>query len=195
MSDTGTSSPKIRIIHTARTSNEIETAVEGDESTRTVTARTIPQNQGANALASVINIERLWEAPSGTSSQMVRALELLKDVSDLLADALRAQDPMDADRMVPRVQTALPKLFACRSIGDGFAVIVNSLHFAFQNLHGIPLSQSQLNVVWRLTRELRVRPVMSLEQGIQRVEELEEHGLQVDPPDIAALLEETELGE
>jgi hypothetical protein len=94
---------------------------------------------------------------------------------------------------VQRMQLALPNLFACRTIGDGFAIIINSLHFAFANLRGTPLSSDQLNVVWRILRELRARPVMSLDQGIQRVEELEKCGLQVDPPDVGNLLEGTEF--
>jgi hypothetical protein len=36
---------------------------------------------------------------------------------------------------------------------------------------------------------------MSLEQGLQRVEELEDRGLEVDPPDLGNLLEGAELTE
>ncbi len=129
--------------------------------------------RGATALAPVIGIDRLYDAVPGTSSTMVRALELLKQASDDLVTARKTENPMDASRLVPRVQLILPKLFACRSIGDGFGVVINSVHFAFTNLRGTPLTPNQLNAVWRVLRELRDRPAMSLEQGIQRVEELE----------------------
>jgi hypothetical protein len=36
---------------------------------------------------------------------------------------------------------------------------------------------------------------MSLEQGIQRAEELEEQGLEVDPPDLGTLFEDPESAE
>jgi hypothetical protein len=36
--------------------------------------------------------------------------------------------------------------------------------------------------------DLRARPAMSLEQGIQRLEELENCGLEVDAPDVGNLL-------
>jgi hypothetical protein len=152
------------------------------------------ETRGANALAPAIDIDRLYEAPDA-SSQMVRALELLKQASDNLAEAQKADNPMDADRFVQRVQLALPKLFAYRSIGDGFGVVINSLHVAFANLHGTPLNAEQRSVVWRVLRELRVRPAMSLEQGIERVEALEERGLEVDPPSLGDLLEEMESAE
>ena len=144
---------------------------------------------GANALAPVVDIDRLWEVPPSGRAHIARALELLKEASDYLSEAQRQDDTLRADRYVQRLQLTLPKLFACRSVGDGFGVIVNSLHFAFVNLHGKPLTGDQINVVWRVLRELRLRPVMPLERGIQQVEELEQHGLEVDPPDIGDLLE------
>jgi hypothetical protein len=153
------------------------------------------ETRGANALAPAIEIDRLYEAVPGTISQIVSALELLKQASDNLAAAQKADSAMEADRFVQRVQLALPKLFACRSIGDGFGVIINSIHFAFTNLHGTPLSRGQLNVVWRVLRELRTRPAMPVEQGIQLAGELEAQGLEVDPPDLAELLEKSEASE
>ena len=66
---------------------------------------------------------------------------------------------------------------------------------AFINLHGKPMNQAQIEVGWRLVRELQTRPALSLDQGVQLVEELEEHGLEVDPPEIADLLEDSESAE
>jgi hypothetical protein len=193
MSDTWTNVPKLRV--NGRSLQPDDTAVptfNSSESTRASAGDVTIETQGATALAPVMDIDRLWEAVPGTISQTVRALELLKEVSNILAAAQRADNPMDADRLIQRAQLALPKLFACRSVGEGFGVIVNSLHYAFVNLHGTLLRSDQLNAVWRVLRELRDRPVMSLEQGIQRVEELERHGLDVDPAGLADLLEASE---
>jgi hypothetical protein len=193
MSDTDISSPKPRLIGTTRSSNETAApAGKRSESTLSPIPAIAIRTRGANALAPAIDIDRLYDSIPGTSSQMVRALELLKQASDDLARALQSENPMESDRHVQRAQLMLPKLFALRSIGDGFGLVINSLYFAFTNLHGTPLAPNQLNVVWRVIRELRARPVLSLEQGIQRVEDLEESGLTVDPPDLGNLLEELE---
>lgn len=148
--------------------------------------------QGATALAPVIDIDRLYETAAGSTSQIVSALELLKQASDVLETARRSESPLDADGWVQRVQLLLPRMFSYRGVGDGYAVIINSLHFALANQNGTPLTADQLNAVWRTVRELRTKPAMNLEQGIQRVEELETSGLRVDPPDVGALIEENE---
>jgi hypothetical protein len=166
-----------------------------DQSTQASGLTGLTQTRGANALVVPIDTARLYDAPVGDSSNIVRALELLKEVSDHLSEARRAGNLIDADRFLQRAQRALPKLFALRSIGDGFGVIVNSLYIAFTNLHGKPMNKKQIEVAWRVVRELRTRPALSLEQGIQAVEELEESGLEVDPPELAGLLESSESAE
>jgi hypothetical protein len=196
MSDTTTNIPKIRSNEIVRQSAETVTrAISRDESTFASVSGIAFETAGATALAPVIEIDRLYEAVPGSTSRIVRALELLKQAIDLLSEAKQSENPMDADLFVQRVQLALPNLFVYRSIGDGFGVIINSLYFALTNLHGTPVTSDQLTVMWRLLRELRARPIMSLEQGIQRVEELEKCGLEVDPPDLGDLLESHESAE
>lgn len=195
MSDTDTRVPKANPSEPVWLPDETRAPGVQLESTPATTRRIVLETRGANALAPVIHIDRLYEAVPGTSSRIVDALELLKQASDNLAAAQRCDNAMEADRFVQRVQLVLPKLFACRSIGDGFGVIINSIHFAFTNLRGTPLTHSQLNVVWRALRELRARPAMPAEQGIQFAGELEAQGLEVDPPDLADLLEKSEQAE
>jgi len=193
MSETAINIPKVQRHAPPQSPDETGTPTTNrSESTPSAVRGIVVETHGATAIAPVIEIDRLYEAPPGTSSQIVRALELLKQAIDFLAEAQKSNTPMEADRFVQRAQLTLPKLFAYRSIGDGFGVIINSLHFAFTNLRGTPLTPDQLNAVWRVLRELRARPVLPLEQGIQRVEELEECGLEVDPPDLGDLLEDAE---
>ena len=145
---------------------------------------------GATALATrVIPIDRLYEAPKGETYNIVRAIELLREVSASHNEARHAKSAIEMDQYVQRVQLALPRLFALRSISEGFGLVINSLNIAFVNRRGVPLTEEQLIVVWRVLRELRARPVISLDQGIQQVEQLEEQGLQVDPIEIGELLE------
>ena len=196
MSDTGTIITQIRV----NEPRQFEETMTGPNTHESISAtggiyEIFGATVGATALAPVIDIERLWEAAPGSTSQMVRALELLKQAIDYLSEANTSENPMDSDRYMQRVQLTLPKLFACRSIGDGFGVIINSLHFAFANRQGTPLTSDQLNVMWRTLRELRTRPAMSLEQGTQHVEELENCGLEVDPSDLGDFLEGHQLAE
>ena len=195
MSDTDTKIPKVETIEPLFSPDETRTPGVRLESTPAPARGIILETRGANALAPAINIDRLYEAVPGTISQIVTALELLKQASDNLAAAQKCDSAMEADRFVQRVQLSLPRLFACRSIGDGFGVIINSVHFAFANLHGTPLTRGQLTAVWRVLRELRTRPAMPVEQGIQFASELEAQGLEVDPPDLAELLEKSEPSE
>jgi hypothetical protein len=162
-----------------------------DKSTPALGLAGLSQTHGVNALVVPIDTARLYDAPVGDTSNIVRALELLKRVSDYFAEARKASSLIDADRSLQRAQKLLPQLFALRSIGDGFGVIVNSLYVAFANLHGKPMNKAQIEVVWRVVRDLRTRPALTLEQGIHVVEELEESGLEVDPPELAALLEDS----
>jgi hypothetical protein len=195
MSDTDTRIPKIDLNEPAWSPDETRTPGVRLESTPALTRRIVLETRSAKAPAPVIDIDRLYEAVPGTSSQIVSALELLKQASDNLAAALKCDSAIEADRFVQRVQLMLPKLFAYRSIGDGFGVVINSIYFALTNLHGTPLTRGQINVVWRVLRELRPRPAMPVEQGIQLAGELEAHGLEVDPPELADLLEESESAE
>jgi hypothetical protein len=193
MSDTSTNIPVIKLK---------EQSLPSDTTTILTSERSIISSfsgdefltRGATALAP-IPIDRLYEGVRGTSSQILYALELLKELCENLAAALRSDDPIEADSFVQRVQLALPNLFSCRSIGDGFGLLVNSLYFALVNLQGTPLTKDQINVIWRAMRELRSRPVMLLDQAIRYAEEFEMQGLEVDPPDlgnVAELFESTE---
>jgi hypothetical protein len=99
---------------------------------------------------------------------------------------------MEADRYTQRFEATLPALFRCREVGDGYAVVINSLHFAAINKRGEPLNLDQLTTAWRILRELRSKPFVEFDQALEYVEELEASGLHVDPPIVSELLEDLE---
>jgi hypothetical protein len=150
---------------------------------------------GSLALAPVIEIDKLYSAPRELQSRLVAALGLLADSINFLALARLATQKgraLEADRYAQRFEATLPALFRCRKIGDGYAVVINALHFSSINKHGQPLSLEQLTTVWRVLKELRNKPFVEFEQALEYVEELEACGLQVDPPIVSELLEELE---
>jgi hypothetical protein len=145
----------------------------------------------SSAAPAVIEIDKLYPATQDSSSDVITALTLLAEAIELIGEARTASQKKDivtSDRYAQRFQATLPLLFKPRKIGDGYAVIVNSLHFAFINLRGRPLSFEQLTTVWRVLRELRNRPFVPFEQALDYVGDLEECGFQVDPPNVPELV-------
>jgi hypothetical protein len=140
-----------------------------------------------------IPIDVLYPALPGSTSDVVRAISELATVIETLGSAkqLAEVDIERSDRLCINVQMALPSLFACRKgIGDGYANVINSLHFAFVNRRGIPFDAQQLSAIWRVLRGLRNRPFASFDQSLLYVAELEEAGLKVDPPSLARLIDD-----
>ena len=145
--------------------------------------------------ANVMSIDVLYNAVPGTSSKISDALALLKQAIDLLGQALNSANAIEADRVVQRFKLLLPKLFDCRAIGDGFGLIINSMHAAFSNLDGAPLSQEQARVIWRALRELRNIPAMSVDNAVRWIDDFEKIGLEVDAQEIGHLLEDFETND
>ena len=142
-----------------------------------------------------IDIDKLYPAEREPLSDVVAALGLLGDAVALLEKArvsVRENRFIDADRETQRFQVLLPQLFLRRKIGDGFASLINSIHFALINQHGTPLTFDQLTTVWRVMKELRNAPFTTFDQSLKFVEELEDRKLRVDPPALTNLIEDFE---
>jgi hypothetical protein len=150
---------------------------------------------GSGALAAaVIEIDKLYPAAKESLPELAMALSLLSDAISALGDArdsMQKGDVVASDRCVLHFQANLPALFSPRKIGDGYAVIINSLHVAFINQRGLPLSFDQLTTVWRVLRELRNAPFVEFQHALRLVDELEKRGLRVDSPIISELLEDS----
>ena len=167
----------------------------GTQPGSTLIAARESRSSGSLALAPVIEIDKLYPAAQGSRSHLVTALGLLADGIDFLAQARIAAQKgrlIESDRYTQRFQATLPSLFRCRKIGDGFAVVINALHFASINMHGKPLNLDQITTSWRILKELRNGPFVEFEQGLEYVEQLEGCGLEVDPPIVSELLEDLE---
>jgi hypothetical protein len=150
--------------------------------------------RGSTALAP-IEIDKLYPADKNYVSDLIAALSVLADAIGLLEKAraaARNKDAFTADRYWQRFQSLLPGLFTRRKIGDGYGAVINALHFACVNQHGAPVSLEQLTTVWRVIKELRNAPVITFEQALKYVQELEDCHLQVYPTTISELIQETE---
>ncbi len=146
-------------------------------------------------MAPPIEIDKLYPAEKESGSDLIAVLPLLAEAIDLLEKARiaeRDKEVIEADRYSQRFQVFLPELFMRRKIGDGYGVIVNSLHFAFVNQHGRPLGFEQLTTVLRVLKELRSAPLVPFQRALKSVQDLEDCQLQVDPPVLSELIEEPE---
>jgi hypothetical protein len=160
------------------------------------TQGTFRSNYSSESVApSLIEIDKLYPAEKESKSEVIAALGLLADAISLLEKARvcnRGQQLIEADRHTQRFETLLIPLFARRAIGDGFALTINSLHFALINQHGKPLTFDQLTTIWRVLKELRNSPFVSFNQALGWVEEFEGCQLKVDPPVLGSLIEDFE---
>lgn len=140
-----------------------------------------------------IDIDALYPAAEGPKPEVVEALSLLATATGLLENAraeMQAKESIAADDYVQHLQVMLPDLFRYRTIGDGYGLVINSIHFGLANQAGKPLSLDQTNSVWRVLKQLRVRPFLSFDQALEYVSELEDSGLRVDPTTLSSLLAE-----
>lgn len=154
--------------------------------------------ESGSAAPAVIEIDKLYPEERESRSKVVKVLGLLGDAVSLLEMArlsARQNNESDADRYSQRFQALLAPLFEHRAIGDGFVSAINSLHFAFINQHGKPLTLEQLTTVLRVMKELRNGPFVTFEQSLRWVEEFEQHELKVDPPVLADFIEEPEIAD
>jgi len=87
-----------------------------------------------------------------------------------------------------RLQVLLPELFCCREIGDGFGAIVNALKYSFANASGNLFTRGQLETIVRVLSTLSNEPFLRFETAVDLISDLEDSGLDVDPPVIAELL-------
>ncbi len=148
------------------------------------------RTEGNVALAP-ISIDQLYHAEEGAKPELIRALSIMADGIEALGQSRRAiqeSNLMLADQVLLKFQSLLPDLFGCRKIGDGFANVINSIHFAFVNRKGKPLSLGETTSVWRVMKELRNGPFLSFDGSLEFVAQLEDAGLAVFPSVLADLV-------
>lgn len=103
-------------------------------------------------------------------------------------EAMAESDILAADTEIQKVQVLLPELFCCRTLGDGFATIVNAFMSAFEGLAGNTLNLSQIKMMNRVFELLKERPFLSADEAADAVEMLESAGLQIHPAELMEFL-------
>lgn len=123
--------------------------------------------------------------------RLSRVLALAVSAIDATKEAIEAEDKKDrfrADDYMLMVGACIGELFEFRGIGNGFAIVVAALTFAFINKRGLPFSSSEMYAVLRTLNAIRTAPFCSVEVAVATTEILESAGLTVDPIPLTDLL-------
>jgi hypothetical protein len=133
----------------------------------------------------------LYPVRHAFAPEHVTALRLLGLAVKRTERSLKAMDEGDeiaADSEAQKVQMLLPELFCCRSLGDGFGIVVSGLLGAFESLKGNPPSVLQLRTLNRLFSLLRDKPFLSSDEGDEQLEQLEAAQLSPYPAELVEFL-------
>ncbi len=130
--------------------------------------------------AKPISIDVLYQAREAGSRNFNRAIELLGLASESLSearDAIEDNDKVACASEVMRFEQLLQPLFECREIGDGFANVINTIHIAIANRKGEPLTDVQINTLWRILRAVLNGPFLNFTESLVFVRDLSKVGL------------------
>lgn len=125
--------------------------------------------------ASALSVDDIYPDKAMIGSDLSTALRLLAEAAGLINDAIdrqRSGDRVQADDAMQQLQVLLPELFFCRSLGDGFGAVINSLFHGMRNLGGAPLSQEQMLAIRGALMTIRNEPFLRFENAIDQVREL-----------------------
>jgi hypothetical protein len=144
-----------------------------------------PQRTQVSTLQPVIPFDQLYQAQELGTKEFVAAVRLLAEAASLLSEAKTAaerSEEVTADNFMIHFEHLLPRLFACRKIGDGFANVTNAVQLALANRNGLPLEKMQIVVLWRIFRQLATGPFLSFDDSISLIDDLDQANLWITDP-------------
>lgn len=97
-------------------------------------------------------------------------------------------DILAADTEIQKLQVLLPDLFCCRSLGDGFGTIINSLVSSFEGLDGDTPNAAQIRVMNKTLVLLRDKPFLTADEADEQLSSLEGVGLNPYPAELLRFL-------
>lgn len=155
-----------------------ETRMTGNPETGT------DQPHNRDVRANKLSIDDLYPDPTLIGQDLSTATQLLAEVMELIDDAIECQrrdERLLADDAMQRMQMVLPELFFCRSLGDGFGAIINSLFHALRNHGGSPLTEEQMVSIRGSMMKVRNEPFLDFEVALEQIALLQSLGFNVVP--------------
>lgn len=129
------------------------------------------------------------DARDGSDLVQVARRILLECEQHILAaiDAASKDDPLGADLEASRAFAIWPELFLCRSISEGLGAAVLGIHYAYLNAVGDLFSNKQLQQLADSVAFLVQNPFLNFDRALDLLDDLDDCGLKVDPPEASAL--------
>jgi hypothetical protein len=138
------------------------------------------------------SIEELFTETEGLPPELPNARRMLasciRNVKDALT-SIREGDIVLSDDKIAHVIVSFPELFCCRTLGDGFGMVINALQGAIENKRGAPLDIAQLQSILRALEKIHSEPFLKSSSAVDAISALEESGLNPEPPAYEYLLD------
>ena len=102
-------------------------------------------------------------------------------------NAARFSDALDKDEAIMQLQGELPRSFMLRGWSDGALALIQALHYALANLHGIAVNDTQFLRVFEAVNVLKDSPALRYDRALDLIDTLEDCGLDIDPTEVELL--------
>lgn len=133
----------------------------------------------------------LYPNEQGGISRIAAGIDCLTAVANATERAIaliESGSPLEADDVAMEVQLGLRRLYMYRGIGNGFALVSNSLMIGVENLNGVPPTAGQLRAVKKVLRLLYEHPILSTEKAMAAIDDLDDAGLNSEDRHLPVLL-------
>ncbi len=149
-----------------------------------------PADEQRGTSTGQLRTEDIYAAPEALKPELSNALNLLRDSADILAEAIQSaqeHSALAADDAIERFVALLPELFCCRSIGDGFGAVVQTLHYCLYNNEGQPLPLERIKALQASVEGLRRNVFMPFDEAVDIIEALEKTDFDTEPRSLRTL--------
>jgi len=179
--------PSLRLVYSAQNP---ETAKSSEEQSFVHEEKIITASD-SESKRSLVNIDEIYREQPLIPSPFGRALFILAEIIKKTDTAIEmySTDALGADHLMQYVQSRLPELFSCRSIGEGYGISINAMIGVYENLEGNPFELNQIERIKQVLSKLRSEPLIDAEDAAILIELLEDAGLKVEPPAFDELVE------
>jgi hypothetical protein len=165
------------------------TIVGQSSGTLKATYRELPH--GGSESPQPIEPHQLYPFSDPDDSAILQALAQLGTCVSALQRAQRIDpniDYLSFDEELIRARASLRGLFALRSIGDGFAAVINASLWSLKNREADVLNKRQLLVLQNCLNTLKQRPILHFDSAAMLLEEMEAANLAIEPDRMDELL-------
>lgn len=131
-----------------------------------------------------ISSSDLYSDAEVASFEVTQAMSLLREGAQCLDDAENALyigAVLESDMAVERFFALLPELFCCRGIGDGYAAVVQAMHYSLYNNKGMPIDLARIRALKGCVRSLLSGVFVAFDRALNFIHSLESAGFNVEP--------------